>query len=146
MADTLPPVYAGAPNRPRVLVVDDEIVIRLAVASYLRDHGAVVCEAANAAEAIALLKANVPIDVVLTDIQMPGTLDGLDLAHWIDYQWPDKIIILACGDPIASDAKGHRGNKWQCLKKPYNLADLLRHVLDAPRLSINAQLISSAIL
>ena len=64
-------------RQPAVLVVEDEVLIRSAVAEYLRIAGNLVVEAANAAEAIAVFAAGVPIDVVFSDIHMPGTTDGL---------------------------------------------------------------------
>ena len=72
-----------------ILVVEDEILIRRAVAEYLRISGYLVVEAANAAEAISVLAAEVPIDVVFSDIHVPGTMNGLGLARWVLHHCPD---------------------------------------------------------
>jgi CheY-like chemotaxis protein len=67
-----------------VLIVEDEALIRVALADFLQDVGFKVLEAANANEAVEIIeKASVPIDLVFTDVRMPGTLDGIELAHWI---------------------------------------------------------------
>jgi CheY-like chemotaxis protein len=64
----------------RVLLVDDETLIRELLAEVLRDAGLDVVEARNADEAISLLSSPEKIDILLTDVQMPGKLDGIDLA------------------------------------------------------------------
>jgi CheY-like chemotaxis protein len=63
-----------------ILVVEDDIFVRLDIAEYLRDCGYRVIEAGTAAEAIDVLESNVPIDLVFSDIQMPGEMDGFGLA------------------------------------------------------------------
>jgi len=67
-----------------VLVVEDEILIRAAVAEYLRISGYTVVEAAGATEAIAVFVSGEPIDVVMCDVDLPGPMDGLNLARWIN--------------------------------------------------------------
>lgn len=66
-----------------VLLVEDEVLIRMVVADYLRECGYRVLEAGNADDAFKILTTNEPIDVVCTDVQMPGTLDGFGLSRWI---------------------------------------------------------------
>jgi CheY-like chemotaxis protein len=66
-----------------VLVVEDEVLVRLAIAEYLRDCGYRVIEASSADEAILVLQQpELTIDVVFTDIEMPGPMDGFGLAQW----------------------------------------------------------------
>src|SRR6266446_7858051 len=81
-------------HQPLVLVVEDEVLIRSAVAEYLRISGNLVVEAANAAEAIADFAAGVPIDIVFSDIQMPGTMDGIGLARWVYRNRPGIHVVL----------------------------------------------------
>jgi DNA-binding NtrC family response regulator len=88
-------------RQPVVLVVEDEILIRSAVAEYLRISGNLVVEAADAAEAIAVFTAGVPIEVVFSDIQMPGTMDGIDLAHWVYQHHPGIHVVLTSGNADA---------------------------------------------
>jgi CheY-like chemotaxis protein len=88
-------------RQPVVLVVEDEVLVRSAVAEYLRMAGNLVVEAANAAEAIAVFAAGVPIDIVFSDIQMPGAMDGIGLARWV-YQHPPCIhVVLTSGNADA---------------------------------------------
>src|SRR5437879_13850595 len=91
-------------RQPLVLVVEDEVLIRSAVAEYLRLAGNLVVEAANAAEAIAVFAAGVPIDVVFSDIPMPGTMGGIGLAHWVYHRQPRLHVVLTSRN---SDAAHH---------------------------------------
>ena len=67
-----------------VLVVEDEVLIRVVIADYLRECGYRVYEAVNASEALAMLQApEVSVDIVFSDVEMPGDMDGLGLARWV---------------------------------------------------------------
>lgn len=99
------------PEVPRtILVVDDEVLIRLEISDYLRDCGFRVIEAAQADEAVAVLSASEPIDLVFTDIHMPGSMDGFGLARWIRDNRPDVKVLLTSGlartTELASDLCG----------------------------------------
>jgi len=89
------------PHHTTVLVVEDEILIRAAVAEYLRKSGYTVVEAADAAEAIAVFASGEPIDVVICDVDMPGTMDGLGLARWIKQHHCTLPVLLTSGRGIA---------------------------------------------
>ncbi len=78
-----------------VLVVEVEVLIRLSISQYLRDCGYRVIEAANAEEAILVLQDRVRVDVVLTDVQMPGAMDGFGLSKWVRSNRPGLEVILA---------------------------------------------------
>jgi DNA-binding NtrC family response regulator len=83
--------------RSSVLVVEDEYLIRAAVAEYLIEAGHIVIEAANASSALdALYSSNV--DVAVVDIRLPGQMGGLALVEWIQAHRPGVQIILASGD------------------------------------------------
>ena len=82
---------------PRVLVVEDEFLIRMLVADHLRDAGFIVIEAFNGDEAISLLTAGVPIDLVFTDVRMPGAADGMDLLSFIKRTRPDLPVLMTSG-------------------------------------------------
>ena len=79
-----------------VLLVEDEALVRLELAVWLEELGLIVLEACDADEAIALLNINPRIDVLLTDIKMPGAMDGIRLAHYLRHRWPPiKVIVLS---------------------------------------------------
>jgi two-component system, response regulator PdtaR len=80
-----------------VLVVEDEALVRVAIADDLRDAGFTVLEAGNADEAIRMLNANPSIRVLFTDIDMPGSMDGLKLSAFVHDRWPPVRIIVTSG-------------------------------------------------
>ena len=80
-----------------VLVVEDEHLIRMDTASFLEAAGFAVYEANNAAEAIRLLQLHDEIRLIFTDIDMPGSMDGLALAHYVRGRWPPVKIIVTSG-------------------------------------------------
>jgi CheY-like chemotaxis protein len=79
-----------------ILVVDDDIFVRMPIAQYLRDCGYKVIEAVSAEEAMAVLtRSDTVIDLVFTDIEMPGAVDGFGLAKWIRDHRPGVDALLA---------------------------------------------------
>lgn len=80
-----------------VLVVEDEPLIRMDIADQLQNLDFEVMEAANAAEALDMLTANPNIQVIFTDIDMPGSMDGLKLAAAVRDRWPPVKIIVTSG-------------------------------------------------
>ena len=83
-----------------VLVVEDIFLIRDAVAEHLKADGFVVHQAVNARDAIWHLEADEHIDVVFTDIEMPGDMDGRDLALAVFKRWPTVSVILTSGQLV----------------------------------------------
>ena len=81
---------------PVVLVVENDVLLRLVTAGNMRDAGFDVIEAANCAEAIRILDC-IPVDVLFSDIDMPGKMDGLALAKWVHRSQADTRIILTSG-------------------------------------------------
>jgi two-component system, response regulator PdtaR len=77
-----------------VLVVEDEHLIRMDTASFLEAAGFAVYEADNAADAIRILELDDEIRLIFTDINMPGSMDGLGLAHYVSGRWPPVKIII----------------------------------------------------
>ena len=116
---------------PVVLVVENDVLLRLVTASNMRDAGFDVIEAANCAEAIRILDC-IPVDVLFSDIDMPGTIDGLALAKWVHRSQVDtRIILTSGGERPLGDAKEYAS----FLPKPYAVTDverLLRIVLPSP--------------
>ncbi len=80
---------------PTILVVEDEVLVRLALADELREAGCRVVETICADEALTILRGGAYFDLVLTDVQMPGSLDGYGLARVIRSEFPDIKIVVA---------------------------------------------------
>jgi two-component sensor histidine kinase/CheY-like chemotaxis protein len=99
------PVATESTAVPNVLVVEDEMVLRMRAVDIVEDAGFTPVEAVNADEAIAILESRSDIDLLFTDIQMPGSMDGLKLAHAVHDRWPSIRIILVSGQVKPSDAE-----------------------------------------
>lgn len=84
-------------SRRLVLVVEDEALVRMSIAEHLLETGFDVLEAPNADEAIRLLMAHPEIHVLFTDIDMPGSMDGLKLAAAVRDRWPPVKIVITSG-------------------------------------------------
>src|SRR3954468_18520562 len=84
-------------EHPLVLIVEDEYLVRIHAAEVIRDAGFEVMEASNADEAIVILESRPDIRVVFTDIQMPGSMDGLKLARAVRDRWPPVQIVATSG-------------------------------------------------
>jgi CheY-like chemotaxis protein len=80
-----------------ILVVEDEPFVRMMAVDMLEDAGYAVREAGTADEALSLLETDAKIDIVFTDIKMPGSMDGLALAEIVGSRWPDIGIIITSG-------------------------------------------------
>lgn len=90
-------------NVPVVLVVEDEMVLRMRAVDIVEDAGFVPVEAVSADEAIQILESRDDISLLFTDIQMPGSMDGLKLAHAAHSRWPHIKIILVSGQIAVTD-------------------------------------------
>jgi DNA-binding NtrC family response regulator len=114
-----------------VLVVEDEILIRLAIADHLRDAGLTVYEAANGTEAVDLITHHGrDIDAIFSDIMMPGAIDGLGLLTWVAQHDPDLPIILTSGVPPQDTTTDQLNDAGLFFLKPYNM-DRVAAVLTA---------------
>jgi CheY-like chemotaxis protein len=80
-----------------VLIVEDEMLLRMRAVDMVEDAGYTSVEAVDADEAVVILESRSDIALVLTDIQMPGSMDGLKLAHLVHKRWPPIRIILVSG-------------------------------------------------
>src|SRR5713101_1841481 len=80
-----------------VLVVEDEMLLRMRAVDMVEDAGYTSVEAVDADEAVAILESRSDIALMFTDIQMPGSMDGLKLAHTVHERWPPIKIILVSG-------------------------------------------------
>src|ERR1700724_2409764 len=102
---------------PVILIVDDEPLVRLGVAQTIEDAGFEVIEAASADEAIRILEFRSDIRVVFTDIHMPGSMDGLKLAHAVRNRWPPIKIIVTSGRELIAEQDLPEGGRF--FAKPY---------------------------
>jgi CheY-like chemotaxis protein len=109
----------------RVLVVEDEPILLLHASDIVEEAGYEPVLARNADEAIAILERNSDIRIVFTDIQMPGSMDGLKLAAFVRWRWPPIEIIVASGqmEVTAADLPA----RGRFFRKPYNS----QHIIDA---------------
>jgi CheY-like chemotaxis protein len=117
-------------GRPVVLVVEDDHLLRLDAADMIAAAGFDVVEAANADEAIAILESRNDITVVFTDIQMPGSMDGLKLARAVRGRWPPIKIVTTSGQRIVEEIDLPEGGRF--LPKPYSpvqVRGVLREVM-----------------
>lgn len=106
----------------RVLVVEDEPLIRLTIIAALEDAGFEVIEAATADDAIGILKEQ-SIHFLFTDVQMPGRLSGVDLAHVVAERFPEAGIIVASGRLTPSDVELPKTAEF--FSKPYSFSDIV---------------------
>src|SRR6266436_7505798 len=116
-------------KRPVVLIVEDEFLLRMNAVDMIEAAGFEAVEAANADEAIEILESRRDIGVVFTDIQMPGSMDGLKLARAVRGRWPPIKIIATSGHAHVSEIELPEGGRF--LPKPYgptDVAGVLREV------------------
>src|SRR5258708_37190051 len=95
---------APAP-KATVLVVEDEMLLRMRAVDIVEDAGFTPLEAVNGDDAFAILESRSDIDLLFTDIQMPGTMDGLKLAHAVHARWPSIKIMLVSGQVTPSETE-----------------------------------------
>jgi two-component system, response regulator PdtaR len=128
----------SAIRRPIVLIVEDEFLLRMNAAESIGDAGFDVVEAGNADEAIAILEARPDIHVVFTDIQMPGSMDGLKLAQFVRGRWPPIKIVATSGFVNVGNDDLPEGSRF--LPKPYRpeqIVSALRELTAAAKLAVN---------
>ena len=104
--------------------VEDEALIRTVMAEGLRDEGFTVIEAADAAEALAVLASGLPVDILFTDVRMPGTMDGLALARVVTRTRPDIGVIVTSGHVVDRPAELAE----PILPKPYLIPEAVRRI------------------
>src|SRR5271156_1842351 len=114
------------PPEPLILVVEDEALLRLHAADLLEEHGFRVLEARNAAAALKVLESRDDVRLLFTDIQMPGALDGMDLAREVHQRWPGVLLVITSGQkkPAEADIPDH----GRFVAKPHSAAELLGQV------------------
>jgi CheY-like chemotaxis protein len=101
-----------------ILIVEDSPIIRMSAVDLMESAGYVALEAGCADEAIALLESRSDIDLVFTDVQMPGTMDGIKLSHHIRNRWPPVKLVVASGKAIIEEGSLPTGSRF--FPKPYD--------------------------
>src|SRR5437016_6731461 len=112
---SLPELDVGDELASCVLLVENEVLVRMALADELREAGLRVIEAANADEAMDVLESGTAVDLIFSDVQMPGSMDGTELARWAMKSHPEILIILTSGN-VKSETFS---NLARFLPKPY---------------------------
>jgi len=110
-------------KRAVILIVEDELLIRINAVEMIEVAGFEVVEAASADEAIAILEGRLDINVVFTDIQMPGSMDGLKLAAAVRDRWPPIKIVATSGHELGP---GDLPEGGRFLPKPYSPAEIMK--------------------
>lgn len=111
-------------RKPVVLVVEDEVLIRITLADCLRDSGCCVLQAATGDEALTLLASGVPCDLVISDVRMPGKTDGLALLRQSKLEHPDLPFIVVSGHLLSDDVVQADG----FFSKPYDFVEVVAAV------------------
>ena len=123
-------VRTGSDNSVHtILVVEDEVLIRLPLAEYLRECGYRVFEAAGVAEARAVLDADTPVDLVFTDINLASEREnGFMLARWVRQHHPRTQVLLTSGIANATEKAGDLCESGPLLAKPYSHEQVLQRI------------------
>jgi two-component system, response regulator PdtaR len=106
-----------------VLVVEDEFLVRMAITLDLIAEGYDVLTASNADQAIKILESRNDIETIFTDIEMPGSMDGLKLAQAVRYRWPPVNIVITSGKTRPRDDEMPENSGF--VAKPYEAKDVL---------------------
>jgi two-component sensor histidine kinase/CheY-like chemotaxis protein len=124
--DNMAPGVAAA--LPTVLVVEDEMVLRMRAVDIVEDAGFTPIEAVNADDALAILESRSDIEMLFTDIQMPGSIDGLKLAYAVHERWPLIKIILVSGQLTLTDADKPADSRF--FGKPLDVKNMIAEMQD----------------
>ncbi|WP_248310225.1 response regulator [Bosea sp. 117] len=111
-----------------VLVVQDEVLVRIDIADYLTDQGFEVYEAADADRAIEIMEAVPSIRLHFTDVDMPGSMNGLKLSAAVRHRWPPVHIIVTSGHQFVDRSELPDGNVF--FPKPYKAPDVAKSIHD----------------
>ncbi len=115
-------------HRANVLVVEDEMVLRMRAVDIVEDAGFTPVEAVNADEALAILESRSDISLLFTDIQMSGSIDGLKLAHAVHKRWPAIKIVLVSGQVRPTVAERPADSRF--FGKPLEVAQMISELQD----------------
>src|SRR3954463_2844871 len=114
--------------KPTVLIVEDEMVLRMRAVDIVEDAGFTPLEAVNADDALALLESRSDIDLLFTDIQLPGAMNGLKLAYAVHERWPSIKIILVSGQVTPGEAERPTDSRF--FAKPVEVQQMTAQLQD----------------
>lgn len=114
---------------PVILIVEDEVFIRFDLADFLRERGCQVIEAGTAQEALETIESGARVDLVFSDIQMPGEMSGLGLASYLGTQRPGLPVILTSGATMKMDLEPGLAAIGPIEAKPYDPELILARIL-----------------
>lgn len=123
-------ISAADGHEPVVLLVEDDFLILTTLADQLRECGFSVLEVRGADEAINILDSDRTVDLVFSDIEMPGQLDGLGLAKWMKANRPDIPLLLTSAQANRVQTARDLCDERSFLGKPYAFETLIRHFMD----------------
>lgn len=110
----------------KILIVEDEPLIRLGMVSSIEDAGYAVIEASNADDAISRLAQDNEVRVVVTDVDMPGSMDGIRLAHYVRRRWPPIQLLVISGKVGVTPGELPSGARF--MSKPFQDPQLIRTI------------------
>ncbi|KAB0678848.1 response regulator [Aureimonas leprariae] len=123
-------------SRLKVLVVEDDPLLRLDAVDLVEEAGFEAVEAANADEALRLLERDPTIRILFTDVDMPGSMDGLMLAHLVHHRWPPMAILVTSGHlRVRPETLPENG---QFFAKPYRCAQVQEAMSRAAHMALAA--------
>ena len=109
--------------QPSILVLEDDEIIRSLMVDVLEEFGAVVTSFPSADEGMIFLeRTSDPVDLIVSDIQMPGLLNGYDLSKVVAHRWPSLPVVLTSGNTVMA---AQLGNTVKFLPKPWSTERLL---------------------
>src|SRR3712207_55643 len=118
---------AAIDDLPVVLLVEDELLVRMTAADELEEAGFQVLEAANADVALAVLEVRSDeVQVLFTDVHMPGSIDGMELVEQVHARWPHVRLLISSG--YAQPEPHQIPDDGRFVPKPYHGETLVRHV------------------
>jgi CheY-like chemotaxis protein len=112
-----------------VLVVDDDVLLRMFAVDVLRDEGYTVLEAGTANEALKVMSGASAVNILFTDVQMPGGMDGFALIRLVHILWPYTSVLLTSGGLVPSSDDLQESDRF--IGKPYRPVDLVAEIRGA---------------
>jgi CheY-like chemotaxis protein len=110
---------------PVILIVEDEALVRLSAVDMLEDAGFRMIEAVNSEQALELLAADSDVQLLFTDVNMPGTIDGFALAREVRDRWPHIGIMVTSAKKAPGPGELPAGSRFE--QKPYSPDTVVRH-------------------
>jgi DNA-binding response OmpR family regulator len=122
------PIPHEAPSLPSILVVENEVLVRLPLAEYLRECGFRVFEARSVLEAKTILGAGIPVDVVFAEVNLPGDENGFALASWVRQHHRETKVLLTSHFGRAAEKAGEMCEKGPHGARPYSHEVVLQRI------------------